>query len=75
MVDGGSEEAGGSMEGVGGLMVFLVFVDRETETEREDGRERNQNGFCGCLVRKIRGGKTSGTSSIFTLTSLKGTKP
>jgi len=46
MVDGGSEEAGGSvvasfsMKGVGGLMVFLVFVDRETEMEREDGRER-----------------------------------
>ena len=51
MVDGGSEEAGGSvvvgfsMEGVGGLMVFLVFVDRETETETEDGRERESSFF------------------------------
>ena len=33
--------AGFSMEGVGGLMVFLVVVDREieTKTEREEGKE------------------------------------
>ena len=31
--------AGFSMEGVGGLMVFLVVVDRETKTKREEGKE------------------------------------
>ena len=48
MVDGGSMEAGGSVvvgflvEGVGGLMVFLVAMDRETETKREKERERER---------------------------------
>ena len=48
MVDDGSVEAGGSVvvgflvEGVGGLMVFLVAMDRETETEREEERERER---------------------------------
>ena len=51
MVDGGSMEAGGSVvvgflvEGVGGLMVFLVAMDRETETEREEERERESSFF------------------------------
>ena len=48
MVDDGSVEAGGSVvvgflvEGVGGLMVFLVAMDRETETKREKERERER---------------------------------
>ena len=47
VVDGGSVEAGGSMVasfsvvGVGGLMMFLVAVDRETgRKERRGKREK-----------------------------------
>ena len=47
VVDGGSVEAGGlmvasfSVVGVGGLMVFLVAVDRETgRKERRGKREK-----------------------------------
>ena len=43
VVDGGSVEAGGSMVGVGlgGLMVFLVAVDREIgRKERRGNREK-----------------------------------
>ena len=47
VVDGGSVEAGGSMVGmgvgVGGLIVFLVAMDKETEMEK--GRKRESSLF------------------------------
>lgn len=41
VVDGGSMVASFSVVGKGGLMVFLVVVDREIE--REEGRERKSS--------------------------------
>ena len=41
----GSVVDGGSVVGVGGLMVFLVIVDKETEIEMErgEGKERKSS--------------------------------